>query len=170
MTLDDLLELKALQRKPIKVCLCGSTRFSEAFHLANLRETLAGKIVLSIGCDFKSDTDLLLAGEMTPDDKKRMDTLHLFKIDEANEVLILNVGGYVGESTKREIEYAQLKNKAIRWLELDKLCYCCRKSVTDDQAIITKGIVMGHSYRFCPACKDAGVVKGDLQESRPGAK
>lgn len=121
MTLDDLLTLKAQQDKPIKVCLCGSTRFSHAFHLANLRETLAGRIVLSIGCDFKSDTDLLLAGVLTQDDKKRLDTLHLFKIDEADEVLILNVEGYVGESTLREIAYAQQQNKRIRWLEPDKI-------------------------------------------------
>src|SRR6266704_190453 len=57
-----------MMRVPIIVCLCGSTRFSEAFHEANLRETLVGKIVLSIGCDFKSDTDLLLAGQLTPED------------------------------------------------------------------------------------------------------
>ncbi len=104
--------------RPIIVCLCGSTRFSEAFHEANLRETLVGKIVLSIGCDFKSDTDLLLAGQLTPEDKERLDELHLRKIDLADEVLILNVGGYVGESTKREIAYAQRHGKYLRWLEV----------------------------------------------------
>src|SRR5581483_8236430 len=73
------------QKRPTIVCLCGSTRFSQAFHEANLRETLAGKIVLSIGCDFKSDTDLLLAGELTAEDKARLDELHLRKIDLADE-------------------------------------------------------------------------------------
>ena len=99
--------------KPIIVCLCGSTRFSEAFRTANLKETLAGKIVLSIGCDFKSDDALGLTAE----DKKRLDELHLRKIDLADEVLILNVGGYIGESTRNELEYARVKGKGIRFLE-----------------------------------------------------
>ena len=99
--------------KPIIVCLCGSTRFSEAFHEANLRETLAGKIVLSIGCDFKSDDALGLTSE----DKERLDALHLRKIDLADEVLILNVGGYIGQSTMNELLYAQEHRKRIRFLE-----------------------------------------------------
>ena len=111
-------ELRVLAGKlPIIVCLCGSTRFYEEFHKANIRETLAGKIVLSIGIDFKSDADLLLAGEITLADKKRMDELHLQKINLADEVLILNVHGYIGESTRRELEYAREHDKRIRWLE-----------------------------------------------------
>ncbi len=106
--------------KPTIVTLCGSTRFSEEFHAANLRETLAGKIVLSIGYDFKSDTDLLLAGELKEADKERLDELHLRKIDLADEVLILNVAGYVGQSTRREIEYARRMGKRIRWLEEER--------------------------------------------------
>lgn len=102
---------------PTIVCLCGSTRFGDAFHEWNLRETLAGRIVLSIGCNTKSDTDLMLAGELTEEDKIRLDELHKRKIDLADEVLILNVGGYVGTSTKSEIAYAQAHNKRIRWLE-----------------------------------------------------
>lgn len=102
--------------QPTIVCLCGSTRFSEAFHEANLRETLAGNIVLSIGCDFKSDTDLLLAGELTHEDKERLDELHLRKIDLADEVLFLNVNGYMGESTRREHQYATNHGKIIRYL------------------------------------------------------
>src|SRR5437879_5969054 len=85
----EMKDLAMAADKPRIVCLCGSTRFSDAFHEANLRETLAGKIVLSIGCDFKSDTDLLLAGELTAEDKRRLDELHLRKIDLADEVLIL---------------------------------------------------------------------------------
>lgn len=147
MTLDDLLILKSQQSRPIKVCLCGSTRFSQAFQDANLFETLAGRIVLSIWCNTKSDEELAKAGVEI--NKDALDTLHLFKIDEADEVLILNVGGYIGESTYREVEYARLKNKRIRWLEPDKLCYCCQKSATDEQAYIIR------SYRMCTSCKDA---------------
>ncbi len=109
-----------MDNKPTIVCLCGSTRFSEAFHEANLRETLAGKIVLSIGCDFKSDRDLELVGQLTPEDKVRLDELHLRKIDLASEVLILDVGGYIGESTRREIKYAQNHGKTLRYLSVEK--------------------------------------------------
>lgn len=49
--------------------------------------------------------------------KEMLDVLHLFKIDKADEVLILNVDGYVGESTRREIEYARRLGKPLRWLE-----------------------------------------------------
>lgn len=105
--------------RPRIVCLCGSTRFSEAYQEANLRETLEGRIVLTIGADMKSDNDLFLL--MPPNErahlKKTLDELHLRKIDLADEVLVLNVGDYIGESTQREIEYARNHHKVIRWLE-----------------------------------------------------
>jgi hypothetical protein len=104
---------------PTIVCLCGSTRFSDAFREANLNETLAGRIVLTIGCDTKSDADLF--GNLPAADlaamKADLDQLHLRKIDLADEVLILNVGGYIGESTRRELEHARRTGKHIRWLE-----------------------------------------------------
>ncbi|GHO88044.1 hypothetical protein [Dictyobacter formicarum] len=98
---------------PTIVCLCGSTRFSEAFHQANLNETLKGKIVLSIGCDFKSDEALGLSDT----DKQRLDVLHLRKIDIADEILVLNVNDYIGPSTANEIRYAHARGIPIRWLE-----------------------------------------------------
>lgn len=73
--------------------------FSEAFQKANLTETLVGKIVLTVGCMTQSDEDLKEL--ITPDIKEKLDELHLRKIDLADEVLILNVGGYVGESNPR---------------------------------------------------------------------
>jgi hypothetical protein len=119
MSLEALLAKKNQQEKPVIVCLCGSTRFSQAFHDNNLKETLQGKIVLSIGVDTRSDADLLLAGKITQEDKDKLDVLHFWKIDLADEILVLNVGGYIGESTQREIAYAQMLNKNIRWLETD---------------------------------------------------
>ncbi len=113
-TLQDLLTHKAATTRPCIVCLCGSTRFLQAFQEASLRETLAGKIVLSVGCDTKSDQDLALG----PIDKTALDLLHLFKIDLADEILVLNVGGYVGQSTRREIDYARMQGTRIRWLEV----------------------------------------------------
>ena len=106
-----------MRSNPVIVCLCGSTRFSEAFQKANFEETLAGKIVLSIGCDTKSDNEIWVDENDREAIKARLDELHLRKIDLADEVLILNVAGYVGSSTRRELDYAQCQGKVIRWLE-----------------------------------------------------
>lgn len=101
-------------KKPVIVCLCGSTRFKQAFVEANFRETMAGKIVLSVGWFSHADTSVYQVSE---DEKRALDELHLRKIDLADEVLVINVGGYVGESTRREIEYATKCGKPVRYLE-----------------------------------------------------
>lgn len=107
---------------PKIVCLCGSTRFWRTFQEESLRETLAGKIVLSIGAARSADGDDKTFGGYIPVDefdkiKEQLDELHKRKIDLADEVLILNVGGYIGESTRSEIEYAKAHGKRIRYLE-----------------------------------------------------
>lgn len=104
--------------RPTVVCLCGSTRFYEAFQRANYEETMAGKIVLSVG--FYPHSAGQAHGEgvgCTPEQKEALDQLHFRKIDMADEILVLNVGGYVGTSTEREIAYAKAHDKPIRWLE-----------------------------------------------------
>lgn len=93
------------------VCLCGSSRFSEAYQQANLKETLAGKIVLTIGCDFKSDDAIGLDDT----DKQKLDALHLEKIALCDTVLVLDVDGYIGESTSKEIAHAQTLGKRLRY-------------------------------------------------------
>ncbi len=114
-----LLRVPPGDLRPTIVCLCGSTRFFSAFQEANLLETLAGRIVLTVGCDMKSEADLFadLTSEQQDDIKHRLDALHLRKIDLADEILVLNVDGYIGESTQREIEYAIGQGKRIRWWE-----------------------------------------------------
>jgi hypothetical protein len=97
-------------KAPKIVCLCGSTRFKQKFIEANFRETMAGHIVLSVGCFMHHD-----AVPITKEEKKRLDELHLRKIDLADEVLVICPGGYTGESTKREIAYAQHHGKPIRY-------------------------------------------------------
>jgi len=100
------------------VCLCGSTRFMEAFFDAGWNETLAGKIVLSVGvCKHAEHHG---AEELGPEVVEALDELHLRKIDMADEVLILNVNGYIGKSTSNELRYAREKGKVIRFLEPDK--------------------------------------------------
>ena len=102
---------------PTIVCLCGSTRFGDTYRREMLRETLAGRIVLTVGATTQSDQELLAEGTITGDVKVALDVLHKQKIYVADEVLILNVGGYIGESTASEIEYAQSLRKVIRYLE-----------------------------------------------------
>lgn len=106
-----------IERKfPTIVCLCGSTRFVKQFQEAEFDETLKGNIVLTIGCDTKSDAELF-TGEQGKAIKQQLDELHKRKIDLCDEILVLNVDGYIGESTRSEIEYAESYNKRIRYLE-----------------------------------------------------
>lgn len=126
---DMLLELRRLPlsderriceeiTKPKIVCLCGSSRFYEAYQKAEYEETMKGNIYLSIG--FYPHSAGQPHGEgvgCTSEEKIALDELHKRKIDLADEVLVLNVGGYIGESTKSEVEYAKRTGKPIRWLE-----------------------------------------------------
>lgn len=108
---------------PKIVCLCGSTRFFKEFTEANYKETVAGNIVLSVG--FYPHSSKEAHGEhlgITEEEKIKLDELHKRKIDLADEVLVLNVGGYVGRSTRSEIEYATRLAKPIRYLESIQAC------------------------------------------------
>lgn len=109
----EVVELKTKPKKPEVVCLCGSTRFFKTFDEQNFRLTLEGKIVLSIGCNTKSDDEL----KLTVEDKTRLDDLHKRKIDLCDSVLVLNVDGYIGDITKSEIEYAEKIGKPVHYLE-----------------------------------------------------
>ena len=100
------------------VCLCGSTRFWETFRDEGLRLTLEGKIVLSIGiCTPDSQVLANPRTEEGKNQKRKLDILHLYKIKMADEVFILNVGGYIGKSTRREILFALFLGKTIGSVE-----------------------------------------------------
>jgi hypothetical protein len=96
--------------RPEVVCLCGSTRFTTAYLEANERLTLAGKIVLTVAL-FPHEKAI------DPEQKRLLDELHLRKIDLADSVLVLNVGGYIGESTQAEIDYANSIGRPVSYLE-----------------------------------------------------
>lgn len=101
--------------RPKIVCICGSTRFAEEMNGAAERETLAGRIVVRPEVvAYSSGNDPQIR---QPEVKAMLDELHKRKIDLADEVLVVNVGGYVGESTRSEIAYAREHGKPIRWLE-----------------------------------------------------
>jgi hypothetical protein len=95
------------------VTLCGSTRFKDAFIEAQKRLTLEGNIVISVGLfGHQGDFEAL-----EPQRKEMLDDMHKRKIDMADEIYIINVGGYIGSSTKSEIEYATKMGKKISYLE-----------------------------------------------------
>ena len=100
---------------PSIICLCGSTRFMDAFFEAGWKFTLQGRIVLSVGvCKHAEHHGGEALGQNVAD---KLDELHLRKIDLADSVFVLNVGGYIGDSTRKEIEYAKSKDKFIEYLE-----------------------------------------------------
>lgn len=105
------------------VCLCGSTKFKSAFELANREETLKGNVVLSVGFFLHSDDTLSISDEQ----KLYLDYLHLDKIKMADEVIILNVDGYVGNSTFNELQFSYGLGKAITFLEPDNIPDHCKR-------------------------------------------
>jgi hypothetical protein len=105
--------------RPEIVCLCGSTRFYDAFQQANYDLTMAGKIVLTVGF-YPHATAESGHGEGVGHDsaqKIALDELHKRKIDLADRVLVLNVEGYIGKSTRDEIDYALAHQKTVELLE-----------------------------------------------------
>ena len=98
------------------ITLCGSTRFKDAFMEAQKRLTLEGNIVISVGLFGHSGDDEV----WTEGTKEMLDDMHKRKIDMADEIFVINVGGYIGSSTRSEIEYAKAAGKAVRYLEPNK--------------------------------------------------
>lgn len=104
---------------PEVVVLCGSTRFYDEFQQANYDLTMQGKIVLSVGF-YPHAKAKHGHGEGVGHDsveKVALDELHKRKIDLADRVLVLNVGGYIGDSTRSEVAYAESIGRPITWLE-----------------------------------------------------
>ena len=106
-------------RKYRVVTLCGSTRFKDEFIKMQKELTLKGCIVISVGLYGHSGDEEVWEGmdENTLTETKFMlDDMHKRKIDMADEIFVINVNGYIGESTKSEIEYAKSNNKEIIYL------------------------------------------------------
>lgn len=102
------------------ITLCGSTRFKDEFMEAQKRLTLEGNIVISVGL-FGHAGDKEVWEGMEEDTltktKIMLDDMHKRKIDMADEIYVINVDGYIGSSTKSEIEYANKHGKVVRYLE-----------------------------------------------------
>ena len=102
------------------VTLCGSTRFKDQFMEAQKRLTLEGNIVISVGLFGHAGDQEVWDGmdEGTLSKTKEMlDDMHKRKIDMADEIYIINVGGYIGDSTRSEIQYAEAHGKPVRYYE-----------------------------------------------------
>ena len=102
------------------VTLCGSTRFKREFLEVQKRLTLEGNIVISVGL-FSHSGDFevwenMNEGTLTKT-KEMLDDMHKRKIDMADEIFVINVNGYIGDSTCSEIEYAKAHGKKVRYLE-----------------------------------------------------
>ena len=95
------------------VTLCGSTRFKDQFIETQNQLTLDGCIVISVGLFGHSGDEEV----WKPGTKEMLDDMHLRKIDLADEIFVINVGGYIGESTRREIAYAEKTGKKVNYLE-----------------------------------------------------
>ena len=94
------------------ITLCGSTKFKSEYEECNKKLTLEGNIVISVGLFGHADKV-----NLTKEQKSLLDEIHLRKIDLSDEIFVINVGGYIGESTQKEIGYAKAKGKAIGYLE-----------------------------------------------------
>ncbi len=102
--------------RPEIVCICGSTRFVDEMGAANRDLTFAGAIVLAPGVFPHAEHHG--SGEVITDEQKAaLDTVHLRKIDLADRVLVVNPGGYIGESTRREIAYAHATGTPISFTD-----------------------------------------------------
>lgn len=102
------------------ITLCGSTRFKDEFMKVQKDLTLKGNIVISVGLFSHSGDDEVWENmdEVTLTKTKEMLVdMHKRKIDMADEIFVINVGGYIGDSTKSEIEYAIKTGKKVNYLE-----------------------------------------------------
>ncbi len=103
------------------ITLCGSTRFKKEFLEVQKSLTLEGNIVISVGLfGHSGDNEVwenMDEGTLTKT-KAMLDDMHFRKIDLSDEIFVINVGGYIGSSTRAEIEYAKATGKAVHYLEI----------------------------------------------------
>lgn len=102
------------------VTLCGSTKFKKEFLEIQKKLTLLGYIVISVGLfGHSGDNEVwenMDEGTLTKT-KSMLDDMHKRKIDLSDMIYVINVGGYIGESTRSEIEYAISTRKEVHYLE-----------------------------------------------------
>ncbi|UUZ44262.1 hypothetical protein LP422_17480 [Janibacter limosus] len=93
--------------RPTVVCLCGSNRFLHEMAEVSRTLTPAGRVVLA---------PIAFEDPLSRVQRAALGELHLRKIDLADEVLVINPNKYIGESTRREITYAESHGKPVSYL------------------------------------------------------
>lgn len=94
------------------ITLCGSTKFKDDFIRVQKELTLQGNIVISVGLFGHSGDNEAWSDGM----KQMLDDMHKRKIDMADEIFVINRDGYIGESTKSEIEYTKSQGKLVKYM------------------------------------------------------
>lgn len=107
--------------RPRVYTLCGSTRFPQAHALANMHLSTLGHVVIPLGMHGHADEPqgarwLTSDGDESTPVKQALDRLHFAKIDLSDAIYVINVGGYVGSSTRREIAYARSHGLDVEWM------------------------------------------------------
>lgn len=92
----------------MRITLCGSTRFKDEFNRINALLSLRGHVVYSVAIHGHAD-----GVPLTPEQKATLDSVHKLKIDNSDCIVVIDVGGYIGESTQSEIAYAHAKSKLV---------------------------------------------------------
>jgi hypothetical protein len=107
--------------RPIVTTLCGSTRFPDAFALANMHLSMQGRIVIGLGMFGHADEPqgarfITSDGNEATSEKRALDQLHFRKIDVSDGIYVVNPCGYIGSSTRREIDYARASGKTVEFM------------------------------------------------------
>lgn len=93
------------------ITICGSTKFKNEMFDAAKNLTLEDHIVLMPTIFEHADNE-----ELTTEQKIRLDNLHKMKINMSDAVFVVNVDGYIGESTYGEIDWAVKNKKELYFL------------------------------------------------------
>lgn len=96
------------------ITLCGSTKFKDDFIVAQKELTLQNYVVISVGTFGHADKEF--GKRITDEVKEMLDSMHRQKIDMADEIYVINRNGYIGESTRSEIEYAKATGKKVNYM------------------------------------------------------
>ena len=111
----DKINLKNKLENMNVITLCGSTKYKDEFLMVNKWLTLQGNVVISVAMFGHVDKEPL-----TIDEKLILDEIHKKKINLANEIFVVDIDGYIGASTKKEIEYSEVNGKTVRYLSKEK--------------------------------------------------
>jgi hypothetical protein len=129
------------------ITFCGSTKFKDEFLEAQKRLTLEGNIVISVGLFGHSGDNEV----WTEDTKEMLDDMHKRKIDLAGEIYVINKNGYIGSSTKSEIEYANKTGKKVNYMYIncEQDCYFARGKCINKNVLFHKNVIQNNDFPSC---------------------